>query len=296
MDDDYEDKTITARNQVLLGDLEHTNAYLVLLAGGNVGEMFRLSGTQILGRSHNVDLRILGDGTSRKHARLITSGNSVLIEDLGSTNGTFVNGERIVQHVLKDGDKIQIGKSIVLKFTYQDNFEEDFQRHMYESASRDALTRVFNKRYFTEQIAVEFSFAQRHGQPLTLLIIDLDRFKNVNDSYGHPAGDFVLSELSRLVSNTVRSEDVFARYGGEEFVILARNTDVQSACQLAERIRKLIAEHVFSYGKHEIKITTSIGVAANSSIDIDISEELIEAADKAMYKAKLNGRNRVEIY
>ena len=134
-----------------------------------------------------------------------------------------------------------VGSTSILKFTYHDHLDEVFQRQMYESALRDGLTKVFNKKYFTDYLEKEFAFAVRHGGPLALIFLDIDHFKKINDSHGHPAGDFVLAELSQMMTELLRTEDVLARFGGEEFTILCRGSDLQGALIVAERLRAAVA-------------------------------------------------------
>src|SRR5262249_50304997 len=153
---------------------------------------------------------------------------------------TFCNGVRVSRRELSDGDKILIGASTILKFTYQDSLDEVFQRQMYESALRDNLTKVFNRKHFNDLLEKELSFSVRHRAPLSLLFIDLDRFKHVNDEFGRPAGDFVLAEASSILTAAIRAEDVLARFGGEEFVVLCRATDADGARLLAERLRRAV--------------------------------------------------------
>ena len=154
-----------------------------------------------------------------------SSTDHVVLEDLGSTNGTYCNGLKVDTKELADGDKILVGSTTILKFTYHDNLDEIFQKQMYESALRDGLTKAFNKRYFTDRLESEFTFSTRHMTPLTLVLFDIDHFKNVNDTFGHPAGDYVLTELSNMMAASLRAEDIFARYGGEEFAIVCRGSD-----------------------------------------------------------------------
>jgi two-component system cell cycle response regulator len=290
-----EEKTLITGPAGTVNASSGSRAYLILLAGDTVGEMFSLSGTQVLGRGTNADLRIRGQGISRQHCRLTTTKEAVVLEDLGSTNGTYVNGARITRQVLHDGDKIQVGNSIILKFTYHDNLDEDFQRHMYESASRDGLTRIYNKRYFMDQLNAELRYSRRHDVPLAILMLDLDHFKRINDTYGHPAGDQVLVALTNVVSGIVRAEDLFARYGGEEFVVLSRNTDLEAAVVIADRIRENVGSQVFNFGGEQVKVTVSIGVASLPSGDSPLADEVIAAADRALYQAKHEGRNRVVV-
>ena len=155
-----------------------------------------------------------------------------------------------------------VGSSTILKFTYHDYLDEVFQRQMYESALRDGLTKVFNKKYFTDYLEKEFAFAARHGGPLALIFLDIDYFKKINDTHGHPAGDFVLAELSQMMTTLLRTEDVLARFGGEEFTILCRGSDLSGAKIVAERVRKAVEERKFSFGGKDIPVTVSLGVVA----------------------------------
>src|SRR6516164_5745394 len=181
-------------------------AYLVVLAGVSAGEMFKLQlDKTIIGRGPRCAVRLNDEGVSREHCQLVREtkedGDKIVLEDLGSTNGTFCNGIRVDRRELADGDKIMVGSTTILKFTYHDYLDEVFQRQMYESALRDGLTKVFNKKYFTDYLEKEFAYASRHNSPLALIFLDIDFFKKINDTFGHPGGDFVLSELSQMMTN-----------------------------------------------------------------------------------------------
>ena len=293
MPEDWDEKTVVSSDVAATATSGRTRARLIVLAGGNVGEMYEIGQELVLGRSRSADVRLHGDGISRKHARVHVDGVEVLFEDLGSTNGSYVNGERVVnQHVLLEGDKIQIGSGVILKFTFHDELDEDFQKQMFQSASRDALTQAYNKRFFLEQLDSEFAFATRHNAALSLLMFDLDHFKQINDTYGHLAGDYVLAEFSRAVTPAIRQEDTFARYGGEEFVVISRN-DGLAAEAFAERLRKTIEQHPFEHEGTVIRVTVSGGVASVPDSSINSASELIATADRALYAAKRAGRNCV---
>lgn len=293
MDDDWDEKTVVANDLAVTMPKAGKRAQLVVLVGSNVGQSYLVQGTVTLGRGKGADIRIQGDGISRQHARLQSVGDSVMFEDLGSTNGSFVNGEKVSKCKLGDGDKVQLGSSTILKFTYNDDIDEDFQRQMFESASRDALTQIYNKRFFLERLNSEFAFALRHGAFLSFIIFDIDHFKAINDTYGHLGGDYILLALAQAVLPVIRSEDIFARYGGEEFVILSRSTDPPSATVVSERVRSIIEQRGFEYEGHHISLTVSVGVSAMPHKDIKTPEDLIKRADKALYRAKDAGRNRV---
>jgi diguanylate cyclase (GGDEF)-like protein len=269
-------------------------AYLVVLSGSNVGEMYRIEKDQVVvGRGDKVDLRLVDDGISREHARLTKDEGRIVLEDLGSTNGTFCNGVRVQRHPLTEGDKILIGSTTILKFSYQDKLDEMFQRQMSESALRDGLTRAFNKRYFTDRIESEFQYAVRHDAPMSLIFIDIDHFKRINDQHGHQAGDHVLAQLSTLVMSMLGEEETFARYGGEEFAIVARGLDLEAAAALSERLRAAIEGHPFKIDAGPLPVTVSVGVAQAPAPGMSVSGDLVARADEAMYAAKRGGRNRV---
>ncbi len=272
---------------------ERDRAYLIVLAGADVGKMFKLEqGETVLGRSHRADIKIEDDSISRMHAKLVLQGNHVHIEDLQSSNGTLVNGERIAKNPLQDGDKIRLGETVILKFTFHDKLDESFQQKMYDAALRDPLTKVYNKKYFLDQLTLEVSYAKRHRTQLSLVIFDLDHFKKINDTYGHVAGDHVLIQSAAQVQSMLRNEDVFARYGGEEFCIILRGIALTDAGVLAERVRAAIDGLTFQADSKELRATVSVGVA-----EFDGKTEdplgLVEAADSALYAAKTAGRNRV---
>src|ERR1700722_13847910 len=268
-------------------------AYLIVLAGENLGQMFPIRDSEtVIGRTADASVRLKDDGVSRKHAKIIHKDGEVSVEDLKSANGTLVNGQRVECAALKDGDKIQVGSTTILKFTYADRLEEAFQQKMYEAALHDGLTRAYTKRYFLDRLPTEVAYARRHATPLSLLMLDVDHFKVVNDTHGHPAGDYVLVMLSQLVATALRTEDIFARYGGEEFLVLCRGVTLDNAALLAERLRGRIAAAAFEYQAKDIPVTISIGVA--SYFDQPNAEtQLIAHADAALYQAKRAGRNRV---
>jgi diguanylate cyclase (GGDEF)-like protein len=273
-------------------DREH--AYLIVLAGSAMGEMFKLSRRQtIIGRGQTAHIRMMDEGVSREHCEIQMEGSTLILHDLGSTNGTFCRGARVDRHTLEDGDKILVGSTTVLKFTYHDSLDELFQRQMYESALRDDLTKTFNKKYFTDRLESEFAHALRTKADLSLVAFDLDHFKLVNDTYGHPAGDQVLSEVAQTVAVLVRVEDVFARIGGEEFAVICRGADRVQGQTVAERIRQAVEAHRCLVDGHEVPVAISAGVASVPDTRITDAQALVAAADQALYDAKRAGRNRV---
>jgi diguanylate cyclase (GGDEF)-like protein len=269
--------------------------FLVVLAGSSVGEMYPLDGREtIIGRASTVQIPIEADDSiSRRHAKLTMPDGHVHVEDLGSANGTQVNGVSITgKQRLNDGDKLTVGGT-VLKFTFSDEMEATFQRTMLRAALRDGLTGAFNKRYLIDRLATELAFAERHQTPLSLIMLDVDHFKRINDTFGHPAGDEVLVQLVTLASATIRKEDVLARCGGEEFAVLCRSIDAGNASVLAERLRQRIAESNIHFEGERIPVTISLGVAELSVGGT--AEKLVATADAALYEAKQRGRNRLVV-
>jgi two-component system, cell cycle response regulator len=272
-------------------------AYLIVLAGSSLGEMFKIGRDRmVIGRGATADVRMIDEGVSREHCEVLMEGDKVILRDLKSTNGTFCRGVQVDRQELVDGDKILVGTGTVLKFTYHDKLDEDFQRQMLESVLRDDLTKAFNKKYFLDRLESEFAYAVRHNVPAALVAFDIDHFKQVNDSHGHPAGDLVLIELAAAVAATVRVEDVFARVGGEEFSVICRGADLMQGKIVAERIRYAVEKHSFAYEGTPIPVTVSVGVAAVPTPSIRDANELISAADQMLYEAKRAGRNRVSLW
>ena len=269
------------------------SAYLTVLTGPGIGTSFKIrSSRTVIGRAPTADLVVEDEGVSRRHGEVLSNAeDGFVIVDLGSRNGIYVDGERTYRRALEDGDRFQIGVATVIKFSLQDGLEENFQRKLYEDAVRDGLTGVFNTRYFREQLKAEVAYCKRHSAVLSLLLVDVDHFKHVNDSHGHLVGDQVLREFAKRVSGAVRTEDLVARYGGDEFVLILRDIDGNGALVAAERIRNLVKERPFDCGGEPVSVTVSIGLATLRNGSFADSHELIGAADAALYDAKSDGRD-----
>jgi len=276
-----------------LGKPSKLSASLIVISGACIGRMFQVDReVMVIGRDTDTDIHIDDGQISRRHAeiRKLADG-TIVLQDLGSTNGTYFLGTRIASRVLEDGDLLALGSGTILKFRYQDNVEEEYQRHMFQSASRDSLTGCYNRLSFEERLVTEFSYASRNNTFLSLIMFDIDHFKRVNDTFGHAAGDEVLRTLARLVQDGIRNEDIFARYGGEEFVLILRGISRDCAFITAERIRRRIDHHSFTFRDREIPVAVSLGVATLAD-GVPVSpEELVMKADERLYKAKEDGRN-----
>jgi diguanylate cyclase len=257
---------------------------------------FRPGSTVVLGRSKSVDVSLPEvSAISRQHATLTYRIESVILEDLGSTNGTFVNDVRIEQPaVLKSGDRFSIG-AVHFKFLQERDVENAYFQAIHDMMVRDGLTQISNKRKFEDEAVREVARARRYGRPLSLLLFDVDRFKAVNDERGHLCGDYVLKEVVRIVGDFFRKEQVFARVGGDEFAVLTPEAKIEGAGKLGERLRHRVANHEFDYGGAVFRVTCSFGIAELSA-EMKSPEELYEAADRALYAAKKAGRDRVEAF
>jgi diguanylate cyclase (GGDEF)-like protein len=271
---------------------------LHVIKGPRVGELLTVEQeTAVLGRGEDVDLRIQDPSLSRMHVRFTRSGESLTITDLDSLNGTLVEGARLEgTRALKSGDLITLG-SVLVRFAIQDATEVQVSRDLYEAAVRDRLTGLYNRGCFDDRLGAEFAFVRRHNANLAVLLIDLDHFKQVNDTYGHPVGDEVLKSAAAKIRESLRAEDLAARYGGEEFVVLARGTDAGGALVLGQRLRTRIALSEVSSAQGGVKVTASIGIAVvRKNVGYDSPLDLLAAADEALYEAKRNGRNQVVVH
>ncbi len=306
--DDYEKTTVLGVKDIEIftpGKSGARSAYLIVINGKSVGKMFKLSAdTVVIGRAPTNEILIDDEGVSRKHAYVERAAAGLVLVDgemmagggiKPSTNGVFVNGARVERHLLADGDKVQLGSSTILKFSFQDEVEERAQKQIYEMATRDGLTAAYNKKYFADQLKTDFAFYHRHiERPLSLVLFDIDFFKKLNDGFGHQAGDYVLKSLAAIVQKALRTEDIFARYGGEEFGIILRDTDGEKAYIICERIRRSIENFQFTYDGKRLPVTISMGVATLASQNYQNPKALVKAADEYLYAAKHNGRNRTE--
>jgi len=279
----------------------HFEADIILIAhpdSQRLGTRYRLSpGTTLeVGRSSSVRISLPEVmSLSRKHARIRYTGSTVTVEDLGSTNGTYVNGQPIHgRSVLRSGDRFQTA-AVHFKFLHEQDVENAYHLAIYELVTKDGLTETYNKRKYEEEALREFSRAMRHRRPLSLIIFDLDEFKQINDTYGHLCGDFVLKQVASMARELVRPEQVLARVGGDEFVILAPETEAEGAEILASKLRDRIAGLDHRYGDVKITLTCSFGVAELAD-GMTSPQDLYQAADTALLQAKRSGRNRVAFY
>jgi len=291
--DDKNDKTVIITVKAEIDKPSSTEPFLVSLSGRETGKAIPLKARNLkVGRELDCDLILDSPHISRYHAELVWRGNELFLKDLGSTNGVFVNGKKIVEEVLHNGDKILFGTQLYYKLIYQDSVDQTYHQSLFKAANTDALTQLYNKRYFMEFLEKEFSFSKRTGQPLSLIMLDIDHFKAVNDTYGHLAGDLILKNLGTLLSSQVRLENVACRFGGEEFGIVIRGANSLQAHHVAERIRIAVNEQKVTFKRKEIRFSVSLGVATFNGKNFDSAEDLLLSADELLYQAKEKGRNQ----
>ena len=285
----------TPRSFVVPDRPEHNAGTLTIVRGLDAGRVFRLSGMgTVIGRGNQADVLLDDQAVSRHHARITRKHDGqYLIEDLGSTNGTFVEGRRIQRALLFNGCRVQFGPHVSLRFAVLAEDEDTLQRRLYETSILDALTGVLNRHALLARMEESLAEARLTARPLSALMVDLDHFKRVNDTLGHVAGDDLLRAVAAQMLRVVRANDFVGRYGGEEFVVIAKGTTLPEAAALGERVRSAIERLPVPVGARAATTTASVGVASLSECSAPDSETLIRLADERMYLAKRLGRNRV---
>jgi two-component system cell cycle response regulator len=259
---------------------------------GLLGKRYVLEKSPVrIGRGADNQIVLEGDSVSRRHCHFDRRQGTWHIVDDGSTNGTFLNEEQVKGFAqLNNGDRVKVGPTI-LKYLSGLDAEAKYHEEIYRMTIVDGLTQIHNKRYLFEALDKELIRARRYDRQLSLLIFDIDYFKNINDQYGHLAGDHVLRELARIVQERIRRDEVFARYGGEEFVIVLPETPLAGGVALAENLRGRVETHPFAFQGERIPVTISVGCAMLG--EEKAAAELIQRADDKLYEAKRGGRNRV---
>ncbi len=260
------------------------------MTGAEMGQRIELSCEEVsIGRSDECTVCVNSDAVSRRHAVLNCVLGHYIVVDLKSTNGTFVNDARVERAELKDGDLLRAGKT-VLKYL-ENSVELEYTQHILTLATVDSLTQLFNKRHFAEVFGKEVARAAQGKHGLSLVLLDIDHFKRINDGFGHPAGDAVLQHVAAAVKNQIRPGDCLCRVGGEEFALILPQTLLDSARGEAELIRAAVERAVCEVDGTAIPATLSLGVA--ELCEGEVPEDLYQRADAQLYAAKHSGRNRV---
>jgi two-component system, cell cycle response regulator len=271
------------------------NACLVHIypTGPSMGTRYTLGDTPlVIGRASDCNIRINDHSVSRRHARIQPGADGYYAVDLQSTNGTYINDIPASMYKLKDGDYLRVGNCIY-RFLIGGNVETEYHEEIYRLTIIDGLTEIHNKRYLMEFLDRELARSTRHNRPLSLVMIDIDRFKAINDQHGHLGGDFTLRELAVRIKGSVRKEELFARYGGEEFTAVLPETPLEGALIVADRMLKVINQTPFMFEEKTFGVTISAGVVSTQGEAGVTPIDLLRRADEKLYQAKEQGRNRV---
>jgi diguanylate cyclase (GGDEF)-like protein len=276
---------------------------LTFLTGDSLGKELPLLRQQMtIGRDDDCDLVLADPAISRRHVQITcrkVMGKEhdhairVVLQDLRSKNGTLVNYRRVQRKLLKPGDKITLGRTI-LKFEVRDLADQNFYDEIYRLATTDGLTQLLNKSTITRVLSDEIVKRERYEGRLSVLLLDIDDFKSLNDTLGHLAGDSVLQVAAEVLRGNLRRQDRAGRFGGEEFLVVMPETGLRGAVTSAERIRHDFEHAVACRLRLERRVTVSIGVATYPS-DGQEARDLLDRADAALYRAKARGKNRVEL-
>ncbi len=272
--------------------------YFIVLRGAMPGEMIRLRpGLAALGRSPENEVQIPDMSVSRRHASLMVDDEGhAWLTDLGSTNGTYLNTHRLAARQtvgLRDGDRLGFGPSFLMKFVRTDTLDERHHREMFERSVRDPLTGLYNRAYFLNQMKYLVHQTYLRGMGLGVVMLDIDHFKGINDNHGHDVGDAVLRHVATVLRNSTRANDLVARYGGEEFVAALPIASEGQAMLRADRMRTSLKHQAIAIRGRCLSVTGSFGVAFGSAARPHSIERLISGADRALYRAKSDGRDRV---
>jgi two-component system cell cycle response regulator len=299
---DQWDKTVHDRRFDVPADESHKIEHSIILTiiGGNeidFGKHFLLKKNKILiGRDDSNDIFIHDEKISKSHCEISIAKDDqgreqISIKDVHSTNGIYINGELVEQIVLHAGDKIQVGDT-VLSLSYNNELEKEYHAKLFNYAVRDNHTGLYNKRFILNELENISRIAKRSGRAFSIIIIDIDDFKQINDLYGHLAGDEYLKTIAALFTQSLREQDIAGRIGGEEFLIILPETTSDGAFQLAIRIRMNVEKFILNYLGHKIRTTISAGVCQYENSLKDINE-LLDTADQALYESKRSGKNKV---
>lgn len=295
------------RTRVSIGRSEAKKSDLVptlqVVEGPGVGQWHRFppheATSLTVGRTDEAQLVIDHPTVSRCHARFswLRMGNEYLmhLEDLKSSNGSTVNGLKINQTYLKDGDLVGLGE-VYLRFQMMSNAEVTERDRLVARATQaetDPLTGLGSRHYMADVVPKILAECDGRGLSLSLLVVDLDHFKRVNDTLGHPIGDKVLAAVAQAVRAAIRDADVVVRYGGEEFIAFLADADREQAKAVAERVRRSVETIATESLAPGFRLTVSIGAAER--IERETFDDLLKRADAALYRAKGGGRNRVDL-
>jgi diguanylate cyclase (GGDEF)-like protein len=285
------DDTKPFQEEVAKSVRAHYRPCVVVMSGARVGEKIVIEGTAMVGRNPEAEVHITDKGVSWEHAHIEDRAGSWAVVDMGSTNGTLVNGERVTDKVLVHGDKIVFGATMV-RFDVQDAADQAFDEMVARLLNVDDLTGLYLRRRFDTELRMMIHEASATGQPLGMLVMDLDGIKSINDAHGHAFGAHTIAEAGRVIGRVLEGRGIACRWGGDEFLAALPNADLDGAVAIGEEIHEAIAKHAFE--KDGIVLSPGISIGASSyPAEADDAEKLFRCADDAMYRAKRAGKNRV---
>jgi two-component system cell cycle response regulator len=273
--------------------------YLIVLSGPQLGDMFPLETERecVLGRDPACDVRLRDTGVSRRHASILFAPGGARLRDLGSTNGVFVEGVRITDCVLVDGQRMQMGMHTSLKYCLCDELEIEYQRRLAEGALLDPATGLFNRRHFEDRLSSELAAVERVGRPMSVLLAAVDDVPRLVATHGAPAGEEFLALVARDVRAAVRRDDVLARIGEQELGVVSRETPLSAGRALGERIRKWVGQGRVTIRGLTLVPHVSVGVVSVDSVgryDPPRTERaVLDAAEDAFRRARAAGGDRV---
>lgn len=290
-----DDNTDAHAIDVILSQAAQQHPTVVVVGGSSAGRVFRIAGELIVGRGAEAHIRLEDEGVSRKHLRLRSmSPNEVEATDLGSTNGTYCNGELVNTRRLQAGDRLQVGPIALLKFQYQDELEQLAQTRLYEAVTRDPVTQLRNKQFFLEELDREFAVFVRHATPLSLLMIEVDGYEATLAREGRAMTDRMLQRVAAAISGRVRVEDVVARYSDERFAVVLRNTAAEAAISCAEGIRAAVLNAAAAQPQTAAgQFSVTIGAASAGKRSYATADALLTVARDAVVDAARRGQNHV---
>jgi two-component system cell cycle response regulator len=277
---------------------ESRHPYLVIYDGNDRGCFHKLQkGTTTIGRTIQADFTIKDSRISNKHCIIEWLGNEITIEDTDSTNGTYVDSQKVRHGTLPPGIPIQLGQSL-MKIEYKNEADIHSENKHLSTSSFDRVTGSFNLEHFIKLASMEIDYAGRNKQALGIIMMNIDNFKQVNDTFGNKLGDFVLSQIANIVEENKRSEGLFARYARDEFIYLPRGEINKDFMRInCERLRKTIENTPFNFEEVSIRITSSFGFhfkEIEGENAEEILNDLICEANQALQNAKERGKNRTE--
>jgi diguanylate cyclase (GGDEF)-like protein len=265
-------------------------------AESDFGKIFSIDKKRIsIGRADDNQI-VINDPMASKHhcqVRIIKDSQieQIVVTDLNSTNGTHLNGELAEERILRSGDKIGIG-STVLRFSFNDEIEEEYHARLFTFATTDSLTGFYNRRYILTELENQSRIAKRNRRVFSIFLLDIDGFKEINDTFGHLVGDEIIKKIAFCIKRNLREQDFAGRFGGDEFMIILPETEIEGALILGDRVRGKIEDYAIPHQGRQIR-TTITGSIGQYGLHADSPGRLLQVTDRALCQAKKQAKNRI---